>query len=389
MTASVATTMDHLLTPAAAEHHARLCELVGDSWRGDAAAWDRAGRLPAEVLRWCAEQGLLGAPLPAEAGGGGWNMVRTGLLYEALGRVGASLASLVNVHGMAAQTIARWGSEEQHRTVLPDLATGRRIAAIAMTEPGAGSDLAGMTTTLDARDGGLVLNGTKVFITFGGQADVFLVFAYADGGDVACLVNRNTPGLTIEPMGDVLGLRAACLARLEFRGCRVDPAALVGRPGFGLAVLAPHALEHGRHAAAWMAAGMLHEVFAATARHALARHAFGRALIDHGQIQSIVTRMGTDLEAARHLCLAASEALDARDPAAGDRVLAAKYFACRVLADHAEAGVQVLASSGVLESSVTARTYRDAKVLNIIEGTTQVLERMLAPRLAASVGRDA
>lgn len=378
--------MEHLLTADEAAHHASLVKDLA-RWRPDAAGWDRDGRLPETVVRWCREQRLTGAALPAASGGGGWDPVRTGLLYEAAGGVSASLASLVNVHHMAAEVVARWGTAEQQRDVLPSLADGSRLAAIAMTEPGGGSDLSGMETVLEERDGRLLLNGRKVFITFGGQADVFLVFAQRAGRSTACLVDRDHPGLTLTPMGDVLGLRAAALGQLDFHDCEIGPSALVGRDGFGLAVLAPLALEHGRHAVAWMATGMLHEVFRASSGHALDRHAFGRPLIEHGQIQSLVTRMGTDLEAARHLCLTASRALACGDPAATDRVLTAKYFACRVLEEHSAQAVQILASSGVLESGVTARAYRDAKVLNILEGTTQILERMLAPRLANSARR--
>ncbi|WP_405606502.1 acyl-CoA dehydrogenase family protein [Streptomyces sp. NBC_00076] len=378
--------MEHLLTDEQSAHHAALLKEL-DRWHGEPARWDQAGRLTQTVIDWCREQRLIGAALPAEAGGGGWDAVRTGLLYEATGRVSASLASLVNVHHMAAQVVARWGTDEQRRNVLPPLADGSRIAAIAMTEPQSGSDLSGIRTSLEERSGRLLLNGCKVFITFGGQADVFLVFVQRAGRSVACLVDRDHPGLTITPMGETLGLRAAALARLEFRDCEISPSAVVGRDGFGLAVLVPLALEHGRHAVAWMAAGMLHEVFAAAAAHALERHAFGQPLIEHGQVQSLITRMATDLEAARHLCLAASRALDAGDAAATDRVLSAKYFACRVLEEHSAQAVQVLASGGVLESGVTARVYRDAKVLTILEGTTQILERMLAPRLAHAARR--
>ncbi|MFK0253895.1 acyl-CoA dehydrogenase family protein [Streptomyces sp. NPDC090445] len=378
--------VEHLLTADEAAHHAALLKDL-DRWRGEPAHWDRAGRLPEPVIRWCREQRLTGAALPAELGGGGWDAVRTGLLYEAMGRVSASLASLVNVHDMAAQVVVRWGTEEQRRDVLPPLANGSRLAAIAMTEPQAGSDLSGIETNLEERDGRLLLNGCKVFITFGQQADVFLVFAQRAGQSIACLVDRDQPGLTVTPMGEMLGLRAAALGRLEFRDCEISPSAVVGRDGFGLAVLVPLALEHGRHAVAWMAAGMLHEVFLAASEYALERRAFGRALIEHGQVQSLITRMGTDLEATRHLCLAASRALDSGDSAATDRVLTAKYFACRVLEEHSAQAVQLLAAQGALESGVTARVYRDAKVLNILEGTTQILERMLAPRLASAARR--
>lgn len=381
--------MKHLLTEEEYRDHADLVRRVTETWAASAADWERAGTLPTPVVRWCAEQGLLGAALPEEFGGGGGTAVRTGLLHEALGRISASLASLVNVHGMAAQTLVRWGTEHQWRKVLPALASGERVAAICMTETQAGSDLSAIRTDLaPTADGGWLLNGTKVFITFGGLADVFLVFAQREGRSVACLVGRDNPGVTTRPMGDVLGLRAADLARVEFRDCAVPAEDIVGREGFGLHFLVPQALEHGRHAVAWMALGMLQASFDAVTSFVSGRQAFGRDLVEHGQIQSLLTRMGTDLEAAKLMCVAASRAVDEGRLDASDRILMAKYFVCRVLEEHTAQAVQVLASRGVLEEGVAARAYRDAKVLNIIEGTTQIIERMLAPALlrAAATG---
>ncbi|MFH8387805.1 acyl-CoA dehydrogenase family protein [Kitasatospora sp. NPDC018058] len=380
--------MDHLLTAEERQHHSSLVKLVGDTWGDEAASWERDQSLPEHVVRWCAEQGLMGAALPRSAGGGGWSAVETGLMYEALGRVSASLGSLVNVHGMMAQTVLKWGTEQQRRELGPALASGDRVAAICMTEPHAGSDLAAITTSVAECDGRLVLDGAKVFITFGGRADVFLVFGKRAGRSVACLVERDNPGVTIRPMGEALGLRAAALARVEFRDCVIEPEALVGRDDFALSVLVPLALEHGRHAVAWMATGMLRASFDTCASFAAERRAFDRTLVEHGQVQSLLARMATDLEAAGHLCAAASRALDAGDPAATERVLMAKYFACRAAEEHTAQAVQLLGSAGVLESTGVARHYRDSKILNILEGTTQILERQLAPRLAHAARRS-
>jgi alkylation response protein AidB-like acyl-CoA dehydrogenase len=378
--------VDHLLTPAEREHHGRLLKLVLDRWEDTAHTWERGEMLPEEVVRWCGEQGLLGAALPARTGGGGWSAVQAGLMYEALGRVSASLASLVNVHGMAARTVARWGTDWHRENVLPALGAGDRVAAICMTEPHAGSDLARITTSLSQKDGRLVVNGTKVYITYGRRADDFLVFVRRDGRHEACVVRRDNPGVTVEPMGDVLGLRPAGLARVTFTDCAIVPEAVVGKPDFALSVLIPTALEHGRHAVAWMALGMLEACFAECARFVRARTAFDRTLVEHGQVQTLVTRMGADLEAARHLCVSASRAMDGKDPAATERVLLAKYFVCRAAQKHTTSAVQLLGSSGVSERSVTARAYRDSKVLTIIEGTEQILERSLAPALVNAVG---
>ncbi len=377
--------MDQSLDFAEREHHSQLRKLVLDRWGDTAHTWESGEMLPEEVVRWCEEQDLLGAPLPTAAGGGGWSAIEAGLLYEALGRVSISLASLVNVHGMMAQAIAKWGTAWHREHVLPALGAGSRVGAICMTEPHAGSDLEGITTSLSEKKGTLVVNGTKVYITFGRRADDFLVFVVRDGLHEAVLVRRDNPGLTIEPMGDMLGLRAAGLARITFSDCEVRPEAVVGKPGFALSVVVPTALEHGRHAVAWMALGMLEACFAECARFVRTRRAFDRTLIEHGQIQSLVARMGADLEAARHLCVAASRAMQSNDVSATRRVLLAKYFVCRVAQEHAASAVQLLGSAGVSERSMSARAYRDSKVLSIIEGTEQILERSLAPALVNAV----
>nr|WP_237550778.1 acyl-CoA dehydrogenase family protein [Streptomyces sp. SID8354] len=375
-----------MLTPDERAHHRRMLTLVLDRWQDQAHTWESGALLPEEVVTWTAEQGLLGAPLPAQVGGGGWNAIEAGLLYEALGRVSISLASLVNVHGMMAQTLARWGTPWQRENVMPALGAGKRVAAICMTEPHAGSDLSEITTTLAERGDDLVLNGTKVYITFGQRADDLLVFARRAGRSEACLVSRDAPGVTVTPMGDMLGLRAAGLARIDFEDCVIAPEALVGKPDFAVPVLVPTALEHGRHAVAWMALGMLEACFDECARFVRTRRTFGRPLLEHGQIQTLVTRMGADLEAARHLCVAASRAMQDKAPETMRSVLLAKYFVCRVAQEHTASAVQLLASSGVSERSVTARAYRDSKVLNIIEGTEQILERTLAPMLVGTAG---
>ncbi|MFE9032135.1 acyl-CoA dehydrogenase family protein [Streptomyces iakyrus] len=374
--------MDDLLTTAQTRHHRSLTTLVGTAWRARATDWERDADLPEEAVRWCAAQGLFGAMIPKEYGGLGWSAVELGLLYEALGRVSASLASLINVHGMVARTLVRWGSGAQREALLPDLASGRRVAAVCLTERTAGSDLSGITTTLEERPDGLRLDGTKLYTTFGRRADLYLVLARGDGGQVCCLLDRDNPGLEVTPITGLLGLRAAGLATEVMRDCRVERSAVIGRPGFAPAVLVPQLLEHGRHAVAWMAAGMLHRAFSACSAFVLDRRVFGRDAVDHGQIQSLVTAMGVDLAAARALCLGASRALDAAGATATRKVLMAKYLACQVLERHSAQAVQAMGAQGCLEENGVAAVHRDAKVLSIIEGTPQLIERLLAVPLA-------
>jgi hypothetical protein len=305
-------------------------------------------------------------------------MLSFGLLNEAIGRGCASLRSLLTVHGMVCRALVRWGTREQQTHWLPRLADGRNIAAFALTEPERGSDVADLQTRARAVDEDFVLDGRKRWITFGARADLFLVFAATETGPLALLVERERPGLEITPLNDMLGTRAAMLAELHFRDCRVPRANLVGRPGFGIAAVALSALELGRYSVAWGCVGILHACRDAAYRYAAQRRQFGSPLRDHQLIRRMLTNMAVDLKAARMLAQNAGRMLDQRDPAATREVLAAKYFASRAALRAAEDAVQIHGAVGCGPESPVSRHWRDAKIMEIIEGSTQMQQLMIA-----------
>jgi len=258
-----------------------------------------------------------------------------------------------------------------------------------MTEPGAGSDLRSLATTL-ARDGEhYVLNGAKRWISCGQFAGVFLVFAMLGQQSVACLVPRDSAGLAIEPIDDMMGFRAAGLAELRFDAVALPAANLVGKPGFALSHIAPVGLHFGRISTACSALGLLRGCFEESIARAATRRIGERTVGQIGMVRSMIARMGADLEAARLLCHDACRAEDEHLAAAYEKTLIAKYFTSLAAARAASDAVQICGASGCHASSAVSRYYRDAKILEIIEGTTQIHEDVLGKMFVDKAGRIA
>jgi alkylation response protein AidB-like acyl-CoA dehydrogenase len=380
--------MRQLLTEVHQARHEEFKAFVAAQVEPAAAEWDRAERLPKAVLAALGERGYLGTTIAREHGGRGWDAVSFGLLNEALGRASAALTGVLTVQAMVAMALQKWGSAAQRSHWLPKLASGQAIGAIALTEPGGGSDLQGLATTFAAGRGErLRLNGRKKWISCAQFADVFLVFGKLDEQPAACVVARDTAGFSVEPITELMGFRAAGLAELEFRDAEVPAANLVGKPGFALSHVAPVALQYGRLSTAWSAVGLLRGCFEESVRYAASRRIGGAGVGELGMIRSLIARMGTDLQAGALLCHAACRAQDERLPDGFEQALMAKYFTSRAAVRAASDAVQIRGASGCHGSSLVSRCYRDAKIMEIIEGTTQVHEDMLG-RLFVEQARD-
>jgi len=354
-----------------------------------AEQWDREQKLPDTILELLAQSGYLGCSVPIEYGGKGWDVVSFGLLCEALGRGSPALADILTIQAMVSMTLLKWGTPEQRNSWLPPLARGELIAAFALTEAGAGSATHAMTTEfVREREGGpLILNGSKKWISGAQFADVFLVFGTLGGSPTACLVPRAAAGLRITPITDLMGFRAAGLGELHFRNVVVPAAGMVGKPGFALSHVAPVGLHHGRISTACSALGLLRGCLEESVAHASRRKLGNRPVGELGMVRSLLARMGTDLEAARLLCRAACRAEDEHLPEAFEKALMAKYFTSRAAVRAASDAVQIHGASGCHGSSPVSRCYRDAKIMEIIEGTTQVHEDLLGRILVDQAAR--
>lgn len=342
-----------------------------------AGEWDRAAATPPEVVRRVAEAGFLGALVPRGQGGAGADWVTFAMLNEELGRGCSSIRSLLTVHSMATFAVLRWGSRAQKERWLGPLARGEVIGAFGLSEPGVGSDAGAIETEAVPEGDGYRLHGRKKWTTYGQVADLFLVFAKAEGKPVAFLVERETPGLTVAPLHGITGTRASMLAELHFDGALVPKENRVAGPGFGIAV-ALAVLEVGRLSVGAGCVGIVQACLDASLAYASERAQFGGPIREHQLVQRMVTDMATDLRAARLLCRHAAELRDAGDPAAAEETFVAKYFASTAATRAALAAVQIHGANGCSEAYPVERFLRDSRVMEIIEGSTQIQQLTIA-----------
>lgn len=340
--------------------------------------YDEKEYTPTEIIWEVAQQGYLGALIPPEYGGKGLDMLTFGLLNEELGRGCSSVRSLLTVHSMVAHAILRWGSKQQKADWLPGLAVGSVIGAFGLSEPEAGSDAGSVATTAQLDGESYVLNGIKKWTTYGQVADLFLIFARLDGKVSAFLVERTTPGFSTQPIKGMLGTRASMLAELHLQDCRIPKANLLGWRGFGLAAVATSCLDIGRYSVACGSVGIAQACLDASLAYTSTRQQFGTYLKEHQLIQQMITEMLVNVKAARMLCLYAGSLKDQGDPDTIMETWIAKYFASRAATQAALDAVQIHGANGCSNAYPVQRYLRDSRVMEIIEGSTQIQQIQIA-----------
>ncbi len=308
------------------------------------------------------ELGLLGGPLPSEFGGGDWDNLSLVVAYEEIGKVDSSVRGLMTVHtSLVSQCILRWGSEDQLRTILPRLASGRLIGCYCLTEPRAGSDAASLETTVKPDGKDFVLSGEKTWITNGGIADLAIVFATKKPGGgrehiSAFLIQTDNPGFHRESMPGVeLGHRASDHAHIRLESCRVPGSSLLGKVGEGFKV-AMSALDQGRLGVAAGAVGVAQACLDASLEFARQRRQFGRRIGDFGMIQATLADMAADVEAARMLVYRAAWLKDKGHDARRETSIA-KLFATEAAVRAANEAVLVHGSRGWLLQRIPSRAF--------------------------------
>jgi glutaryl-CoA dehydrogenase (non-decarboxylating) len=380
--------MQHLLTEEQKVRHEEFKAFVTLNVEPFAEQWDREQSIPKSVLLLLAKEGYLGCSLPDECGGMGWDVVTFGLLNEAFGKASSALTGFLTVQAMMSMTLLKWGTPAQKRTWLPPMATGEIMGAFALTEPNAGSDTKSLATELIPKGDHYLLNGRKKWISCAQQAAVFLVFGKLEQQSVACLVPGESPGVRVEPIDDLMGFRAAGLGEIHFNNVEVSPDDFVGRRGFALSHVAPVGLHYGRISTACSGLGLLRGCLEESVAYAARRKIGNRTVGEIGMIQSLIARMGTDLEAGNLLCHYACKMQDQNLPEAFEKALMAKYFTSRAAVSAASNAVQIRGASGCHGSSPVSRYYRDAKIMEIIEGTTQIHEALLGRMLIDQAPRQ-
>jgi alkylation response protein AidB-like acyl-CoA dehydrogenase len=344
--------------------------------------FDEKHEFPHAILDRLATTGLLGALVPEEYGGAALDYVSYALAVEELNRVDGSVGITMWAHNsLCTNHITLFGSPEQKRTYLPGLASGRSLGAWGLTEPGSGSDAAAMKTRA-VRDGGdWVLNGTKAFITNAGVAQVAVVMAVTDPargnrGISAFILEKGMAGFSAGAPYRKLGLHASNTAELILDNVRVPAANLLGEEGMGF-VNTMQVLEGGRIAMAAMAVGLAQGALDQALRYMKQRSAFGQPLAEFNGLQGMIAEIGTEVEAARLLALRAASLKDAGKPA---KVAAsmAKVFASEVAMKAATKALQIHGGAGYITEFPIERIFRDAKLTEIGEGTSEIQRMVIA-----------
>ncbi|CAB4866496.1 MAG: acyl-CoA dehydrogenase [Actinobacteria bacterium] len=347
-----------------------------------AAERDREKKFPKALVTELGELGLLGVPVPVEHGGAGSTFTAAALVISELARVDSSLAVTVSVHlSVGTQPILLFGTDEQIERLVPPLAQGHRLAAIALTETHAGSDLGAVKT--EYRDG--KLHGSKQWVTNGSYAGEIVVVAKdteADGKLSAFIVSRPAEGMSVIGEQKKMGLHASNTADLAFDGVACER---LGEPGAGMRV-ALSVMDGGRIGIAAQATGLAQGAMDLAIEWAKEREAFGGPIARLGQIQAKIAEMSTDIEAARALMLRAARLKDAGEPHTIEGAQA-KLFASRVARFQTGEAIQILGGAGYMEDLPAERYYRDAKITEIYEGTSEVQRIVIARGLLGDAAR--
>jgi alkylation response protein AidB-like acyl-CoA dehydrogenase len=348
-----------------------------------ASHYDQNEEFPRDNLRRMAEMGLFGLTIDEEYGGSGGTARQLAVVIEELAR-GCGATSVVYIAHLAlcAQYINRFGSETQKRELLPPLVDLSGVGAFALTEPGAGSDAASIRTSLSRVDGHFLLNGSKLFTTNAVEADTFVVLATHDPGQGtkgidAVVVERGTPGFTINPQHGKMGMRGSSTAELLFEGCRIPEEDRLGGEGVGWAQTMD-VLNASRVGIAAQCVGLAQAAYESALQYAGQREAFGRQLSGFQSVQWTLADMATEIDAARLLVYRAASLLDDGAPFVTEASMA-KLFASRVAVECADRAVQLHGGTGYFAPTTAERLYRDARVTEIYEGTSEV-QRMIISR---------
>jgi short-chain 2-methylacyl-CoA dehydrogenase len=344
---------------------------------------DREHRFPYDIVAELAELGLMGIPIPEEYEGAGGDTLAYTLAVEELTRVDSSVAITVAAHtSLGTMPILLFGSEEQRSEWLPDLASGRRLAAFGLTEPEAGSDAGSTRTTAELTDGRWVVNGSKIFITNAGTDMTACVTITARTGEDEIsnvVVPNGTPGYAISAPMRKLGWRASDTRELSFRDCAVPEGNLLGKRGAGFTQFL-EILDGGRISVAAMGLGLAEGAYELARAYAQEREQFGRPISSFQAIQFQLADMATEIEAARQMVYKAAWLKDAGRPFA-EAAAMAKLYTGELSHRVVNQALQIHGGYGFMEEYAVSRLYRDQKVLEIGEGTNEIQRLVIARHL--------
>ena len=345
---------------------------------------DEAEEFPTQIIQDIAAADLFRVFVPAEYDGLGGGCLELCLVMEELSRVCSGIAISYAASALGSYTIMDFGSDALKRKYLPDIASGKKLAAFALTESSAGSDASAIRTTAEKVEGGYLINGTKQFITNGGEAEIYTIIALTDKsrgarGASAIVVDKGTPGFTFGKKEKKLGIRASATRELVFQNCLVPEENLIGKPGLGF-VMAMKLLDKSRPGVAAQALGIAQGALEAAHDYTKERIQFGQALLNQPVIQYMLADMAIQVEAARALVYAAARNADATKDYTESSAMA-KVFASDVAMRVTTDAVQLCGGAGYMRDYPVEKMMRDAKITQIYEGSNQVLRGAIALEL--------
>lgn len=344
-----------------------------------AAQFEIDEAVPRDLINKMAEKGYLAATFPESLGGLGMDPVYYGLLSEEIGKACSSTRALLTVHtSLVGEAILRWGKPEQKERWIRPMAKGEKLACFGLTEPDVGTDAKSVKTNYRKDGNTYIINGAKKWITFGDIADLILTVAAGEKGITAFMVEREMPGVKTTPIKGLLASRAAHIAEIEFTDVRVPEENVLGRVGGGFTYIVNTALDHGRYSIAWAGIALAQAAVDAMVTYARQRSQFGKKIYNHQLIQGIIGDAVTKVHAGRALCLRAGELRKANHSSAVIETTIAKYFTSKIAMEVAIDAVQVHGGNGCYNKYPVERFFREAKILEIIEGTSQVQQEIIS-----------
>ncbi len=347
-----------------------------------AEEFDAEAMFDMALLREMGELGFMGINLPEEYGGGGMDAVSYMIATEELTKGCASHAAAVGLsNSLFGFPLLTYGTEEQKKKYLPGICSGEKVGVFALTEPGAGSDAANLSTTFKKKDDGYVLNGTKIFITMGAMADSVIVFATSKKGSgprgiSAFIVDKDTPGFEIGTIEKKLGLKASPTTELIFSDCVVPQENLLGKEGHGFRI-AMATLDGGRISCGAMAVGLAQAAFDIALKYSKEREQFGKPISAFQAIQFHLAEMSVMIENARMAVYRAAWIKDQGKPYSLEAAQA-KLYASEISTKVTHKAIQVLGGYGYIREYQVERMYRDARVTELFEGTTEIQKLVIA-----------
>ncbi|MBI4981907.1 MAG: acyl-CoA dehydrogenase family protein [Candidatus Omnitrophica bacterium] len=383
--------MDYLLTEEQKMVRDLAKKIADEKIRPVAAKYDQTEEYPWEVIKVIAEAGLFGLFIPEAYGGMGVNVLNLCLATEELSRACGGIAVCYAASALGTFPIVLFGNEEQKKKYLPDLASGKKVAAFAVTEPEAGSDASAIKTTAKKEGDHYVLNGLKHFITNGGDAETYVVIAMTDKtkgarGASAFIVEKGTKGFSFGKKEDKFGIRASSTRELIFTDCKIPKENLLSKEGMGF-IVTMRTFDMSRPGVAAQALGIAQGAMDHAVKYAKERHQFEKQISSFQGIQWMIADMATEIEAARALIYATARMVDAGITGVSKESAMAKMYASDVAMKVSIDALQIFGGYGYMKDYPIEKYVRDAKITQIYEGTNQIQRNIIGLQVIKEMGK--